>query len=147
MRDLGSTQPTAAELEILRIVWAIEPCTVGDVHARLVAEKGTNYSTTMKMLSLMLGKGLLVRDERASPHRYRARLTRNKARRSMLGELIDKVYEGSAMAWPCRRSPTAGRRRKRSPRPGPCSTGSSGATTDPPDSHMPRPLFSRRSRP
>ena len=97
MRDLGSTQPTAAELEILRIVWAIEPCTVGDVHARLVAEKGTNYSTTMKMLSLMLGKGLLVRDERASPHRYRARLTRNKARRSMLGELIDKVYEGSAM--------------------------------------------------
>lgn len=97
MRDLGSTQPTAAELEILRIVWAIEPCTVGEVHARLVAEKGTNYSTTMKMLSLMLGKGLLVRDERASPHRYRARLTRNKARRSMLGELIDKVYEGSAM--------------------------------------------------
>jgi predicted transcriptional regulator len=97
MRDLGSTQPTAAELEILRIVWAIEPCTVGDVHARLVAEKGTNYSTTMKMLSLMLGKGLLVRDERASPHRYRARLTRNKARRSMLGELIEKVYEGSAM--------------------------------------------------
>ena len=97
MRDLGSTQPTAAELEILRIVWAIEPCTVGEVHARLVAEKGTNYSTTMKMLSLMLGKGLLVRDERASPHRYRARLTRNKARRSMLGELIEKVYEGSAM--------------------------------------------------
>lgn len=97
MRDLGSTQPTAAELEILRIVWAIEPCTVGDVHARLVAEKGTNYSTTMKMLSLMLGKGLLVRDERASPHRYRARLTRDKARRSMLGELIEKVYEGSAM--------------------------------------------------
>jgi predicted transcriptional regulator len=97
MRDLGSTQPTAAELEILRIVWAIEPCTVGDVHARLVAEKGTNYSTTMKMLSLMLGKGLLVRDERASPHRYRARLTRNKARRSMLGDLIEKVYEGSAM--------------------------------------------------
>ncbi|MFM9059813.1 MAG: BlaI/MecI/CopY family transcriptional regulator [Planctomycetaceae bacterium] len=97
MRDLGSSQPTAAELEILRIVWAIEPCTVGDVHARLVADKGTNYSTTMKMLSLMLGKGLLVRDERASPHRYRARLTRNKARRSMLGELIEKVYEGSAM--------------------------------------------------
>ena len=97
MRDLGSTQPTAAELEILRIVWELQPCTVGQIHERIAQAKQTNYSTTMKMLSLMLGKGLLVRDERASPHRYRARLTRNKARRSMLGELIDKVYEGSAM--------------------------------------------------
>ena len=98
MRELGSSQPTAVELEILRIVWELEPCTVGQIHARLAEGKGTNYSTTMKMLSLMLGKGLLSRDEQASPHRYRAKLTRAKARRSMLGELIDKVYEGSAMS-------------------------------------------------
>lgn len=98
MRDHGSSQPTAVELEILRIVWGLEPCTVGQVHARLSADKGTNYSTTMKMLSVMLGKGLLVRDEKASPHRYRAKLTRAKARKSLLGDLIDKVYEGSAMA-------------------------------------------------
>ena len=98
MRELGSSQPTAVELEILRIVWELEPCTVGQIHARLAEGKGTNYSTTMKMLSLMLGKGLLSRDERASPHRYRAKLTRAKARKSMLGELIDKVYEGSAMS-------------------------------------------------
>ena len=98
MRELGSSQPTAAELEILRIVWELEPCTVGQIHARLAEGKGTNYSTTMKMLSLMLGKGLLSRDEQASPHRYRAKLTRAKARTSMLGELIDKVYEGSAMS-------------------------------------------------
>mgnify|MGYP006273907085 FL=1 len=98
MRELGSSQPTAVELEILRIVWELEPCTVGQIHARLAEGKGTNYSTTMKMLSLMLGKGLLSRDEQASPHRYRAKLTRAKARKSMLGELIDKVYEGSAMS-------------------------------------------------
>lgn len=98
MRELGSSQPTAAELEILRIVWELEPCTVGQIHARMAEGKGTNYSTTMKMLSLMLGKGLLSRDEQASPHRYRAKLTRAKARKSMLGELIDKVYEGSAMS-------------------------------------------------
>ena len=98
MRELGSSQPTAVELEILRIVWELEPCTVGQIHARLAEGKGTNYSTTMKMLSLMLGKGLLSRDEQASPHRYRAKLTRAKARKSLLGELIDKVYEGSAMS-------------------------------------------------
>jgi BlaI family penicillinase repressor len=98
MRKLGSRQPTAVELEILRIVWELEPCTVGQIHARLAKGKGTNYSTTMKMLSLMLGKGLLARDEHDSPHRYRAKFTQAKARRSMLGELIDKVYNGSAMS-------------------------------------------------
>ena len=98
MRELGSDRPTAVELEILQAVWDLEPCTVRDIHQRLAAVKSTNYSTTMKMVTVMLEKGLLERDERASPHRYRAVLTRQKARRSLLGDLIDKVYEGSAMS-------------------------------------------------
>jgi len=97
MRDHGSSQPTAVELEILRIIWELQPCTVGEIHERLAKTRRTNYSTTMKMLSLMLGKGLLARDEGVSPHRYRAVLTRERVRKSLLGELIDKVYEGSAM--------------------------------------------------
>jgi predicted transcriptional regulator len=97
MRDHGSSQPTAVELEILRIIWELQPCTVGEIHERLAKTRRTNYSTTMKMLSLMLGKGLLARDEGVSPHRYQAVLTRERVRKSLLGELIDKVYEGSAM--------------------------------------------------
>ena len=97
MSDRGTSRPTAVELEILRIVWELQPCTVGQIHERIAQAKQTNYSTTMKMLSLMLGKGLLTRDETASPHRYRAKFTRQRARTSLLADLIDKVYEGSAM--------------------------------------------------
>lgn len=98
MRELGSSQPTAVELEILRVLWELGPSPVRAVHARLNAAKGTNYSTTVKMLSVMLAKGLVRRDENATPHVYRAAISRDRAGKKFLGELIDKVYGGSAMS-------------------------------------------------
>jgi predicted transcriptional regulator len=98
MRELGSSQPTAVELEILRILWDLGKCPVREIHARLYAAKGTNYSTTVKMLAVMLAKGLVKRDERATPHIYRAVITRDRAAKRFLSELIDKVYDGSAMS-------------------------------------------------
>ncbi len=98
MRELGSSQPTAVELEILRILWELGPSPVREIHARLSAAKGTNYSTTVKMLSVMLTKGLVKRDEKATPHVYRASITRQRAAKKFLHELIEKVYDGSAMS-------------------------------------------------
>ena len=98
MRELGSSQPTAVELEILRILWELGPSPVRDVHTRLNEAKGTNYSTTVKMLSVMLTKGLVKRDEKATPLVYRAAMTRNRAAKKFLTELIEKVYDGSAMS-------------------------------------------------
>lgn len=91
-------QPTEVELQMLRILWELGPSPVREIHTRLNAEKGTNYSTTVKMLSVMLDKGLVKRDEKASPHVYRAALSRQKAGQRMLGDLIDKVYDGAAMS-------------------------------------------------
>jgi len=98
MRELGSAQPTAVELEILRILWELGPSPVRAVHEKLAAAKGTNYSTTVKMLSVMLNKGLVKRKEDARPHIWRAAITRERAAKKFLTELIDKVYEGSAMS-------------------------------------------------
>jgi len=98
MRELGSPQPTAVELEILRILWDLGPSPVREIHARLTRAKGTNYSTTVKMLAVMLAKGLVKRDEDASPHVYRAAISRDRAAKNLLNELIDKVYDGSAMS-------------------------------------------------
>lgn len=93
-----SSQPTAVELQILRILWELGPSPVRVIHQRLDADKGTNYSTTVKMLAVMLEKGLLKRDEQAQPHVYRAVLTRQNAGRKMIKDLVDKVFEGSAMS-------------------------------------------------
>lgn len=94
----GSTQPTDVELQILRILWELGPSPVRAIHGRLEADKGTNYSTTVKMLSVMLRKGLLKRDEACQPHIYRPALSRANAGKRMLRSLIDKVYDGSTMS-------------------------------------------------
>jgi len=91
-------QPTEVELAILRILWELGPSPVREIHKRLEADRGTNYSTTVKMLSVMLGKGLVRRDERAQPHVYRPVLSRAQAGKRMLRQLVERVYRGSTMS-------------------------------------------------
>jgi len=94
----ASSQPTEVEMQILRILWDLGPSPVREIHRRLEAAKGTNYSTTVKMLAVMLQKGLVKRDEEARPHVYRAALTRAKTGKRLLDDLIEKVYDGSTMS-------------------------------------------------
>ena len=100
MARSSSTQPTEVELQILRILWTSGGSTAREVHNSLaeVEAKDTTYSTTVKMLSVMLEKGLVKRDESVSPQVYRAAVSQKVTQRKMLGDLIDKVYDGSALS-------------------------------------------------
>ena len=91
-------RPTEVELQILRILWELGPSPVREIHKRLEADKGTNYSTTVKMLAVMLRKGLLKRDEAAQPHVYRPVVSRQTAGKRMLYDLVERVYDGSTMS-------------------------------------------------
>jgi BlaI family transcriptional regulator, penicillinase repressor len=92
-----ASQPTDVELQILAILWELGPSPVREIHQRLNAAKGTNYSTTVKMLAVMLEKGLVKRDESARPHVYRAAEARQRTQKRMLATLIDRVFDGSSM--------------------------------------------------
>jgi predicted transcriptional regulator len=94
----ASLQPTEVEMQILRILWDLGPSPVREIHNRLQADKDTNYSTTVKMLAVMLQKGLVKRDEKSQPHVYRPALTRAKTGKRLLDDLVEKVYDGSTMA-------------------------------------------------
>ena len=95
-----SSQPTEVELQILRALWESGGATARQVHNRLaeIEEKETTYSTTVKMLAVMLEKGLVKRDESASPQVYRAASSQQATQRRMMRNLIDKVYDGSALS-------------------------------------------------
>lgn len=92
----ASSQPTEVELQILRILWELGPSTVRDIHNRMTLSKDTGYSTTVKMLSVMLEKGLAKRDDSVRPQVYRAASTQARTQKKMLNEMIQKVYDGSA---------------------------------------------------
>ena len=100
MARAASTQPTEVELLILRILWKSGGSTAREVHNCLatIEARDTTYSTTVKMLSVLLEKGLVKRDESVSPQVYRATSSQKATQRKMLGNLIDKVYDGSALS-------------------------------------------------
>jgi predicted transcriptional regulator len=98
MARSASPNPTEVELQILRILWEAGPSPVREIHRQLQAEKGTNYSTTVKMLGVMLEKRLVKRNESARPHIYRAVLSREKAGTRMLNNIVEKVYDGSSFS-------------------------------------------------
>ena len=91
-----SSQPTEVELQILRILWGQGSSTARQIHNQLADVRDTNYSTTVKMLSVMLDKELVRRDDTVRPQVFRPAVTQQRTQQQMLKDLIQKVYDGSA---------------------------------------------------
>jgi len=91
----SSSQPTDAELQLLRVLWEHGPSPVRVIHEAISRAKETNYSTTVKMLSVMLDKGLVKRDEAVRPHIYRTVKKQETTQKGMLRDLMDRVYGGT----------------------------------------------------
>jgi hypothetical protein len=45
---------------MLRILWELEPSPVREIHTRLASVKGTNYSTTVKMLAVIRAASIVT---------------------------------------------------------------------------------------
>jgi len=95
MGEKQTPRPTDAELAILNVLWERGPCTVRDVHDALSDSQGTGYTTVLKLLQIMIEKGLVVRDESQRAHIYEARYSEQKTQRQLLSDLLDRAFGGS----------------------------------------------------
>jgi predicted transcriptional regulator len=89
-------RPTQAELAILRVLWDRGPSTVREVTAALLDQRGTGYTTALKLLQIMTEKGLVRRDDRERSHIYEAVLPAEETQRQLVGDLLDQAFGGSA---------------------------------------------------
>ena len=96
MKKKPQVRPTDAELEILGVLWKLGPASVGQVHKRLHAEKGTAYNTTLKLMQIMHEKGLLARDESQRPQIYSAATAEEKLQQHLVRDLLHRAFGGSA---------------------------------------------------
>lgn len=92
----ATPRPTDFELEILQVLWDQGPSTVRAVMDTLARRRRIGYTTVLKMLQIMTEKGLVVRDERERAHVYRPRESRRTVARKLAGDLLERVFEGSA---------------------------------------------------
>ena len=89
-------RPTAAELDLLRLLWPLGSATVKEVHEVAQKEKAhMSYATVLRLMQVMHGKGLLRRDESQRSHVYAPAQARESLRGNLLKELIQKAYAGS----------------------------------------------------
>jgi len=98
MARRSSPAPTEAELAILQVLWRSGPSTVREVHETLVPARGIGYTTILKLLQIMFDKGLVRRDETRRTHVYEAVVSEEDTQKTLVGDLVDRVFGGSASA-------------------------------------------------
>ncbi len=91
--DPDPPMPTAAEADILAVLWRLGPATVREVHDALGKDCG--YNTTLTQMRLMTDKGLLVRSERFRSHVYEPAAPKNQMQTRIAGDLLKRVFGGS----------------------------------------------------
>jgi predicted transcriptional regulator len=91
------TEPTRSELEILQVLWKLGPSTVRTVNDVLNEEKReVQYTSTLKLMQIMVDKKLLDRDESQMKHIYSAAAEEHSTKGRLLNRFVDTMFNGSA---------------------------------------------------
>lgn len=89
-------EPTRSELEILQVLWQYGPNTVRFVNDKLNEQKReVNYASTLKLMQIMVEKGLLQRDESQVKHIYSPASEEDKTKSLLLDKFVDSLFNGS----------------------------------------------------
>ena len=89
-------KPTEGELEILQVLWQKGSATVREVHETILQTKEAGYTTTLKLMQIMFEKGLVVRDDRAKTHIFRANVSKESTQNQFVGKMINSLFGGSS---------------------------------------------------
>lgn len=95
MNEPAPLRPTQAELSLLRVLWDRGPSTVRQVWEGLPESGRSGYTTVLKLLQIMTGKGLVERDDSERAHVYRAASSQTDTQQQLVGDLMDRVFKGS----------------------------------------------------
>jgi BlaI family transcriptional regulator, penicillinase repressor len=87
-------QLTPLELEIMKVLWETGPANVQTVQKRL--ERELAYTTVQTMLNVLHRKGKAKRTLRDKAYFYRPAVSRSQVIGNAVGDLIERMFGGSA---------------------------------------------------
>ena len=94
-----SDHPTQLELLILKILWERSPLTVREVREALAAAgRELAHTSVITTLNVMVRKKYLRRSMQGKSCLFAPRLAREETSCRMLGDVVDRVFDGSAKA-------------------------------------------------
>jgi BlaI family penicillinase repressor len=89
-------KPTAAELEILNILWKYKSATVKFVHEKINHKKNVGYTTTLKIMQNMAAKNIVRRELKGKSHVYIPVLKQEETQNLLLNGFLETAFSGSA---------------------------------------------------
>ena len=102
---MGANSPNIsdAELDVLKVLWALGPATVRDVEVRLrTRRRRWAYTTVLTLLSRLRDKGFVASDKPTGGEStgtaliFRATASRDQLLRDGLTDLADRICDGTA---------------------------------------------------
>ena len=95
-----SRYPTELELQVLKILWRDGESSVMSVRDALADDQGRDIARTsvVTTLNIMTDKRLVRRRQSGRAYLFTAAVTQEQISHGMLGDLLDRVFDGSAEA-------------------------------------------------
>lgn len=92
--------PTELELDILKILWREGTLSTSVVRDMLAEQVGRDLAptTVITTLNVMTRKGYLSRTRKGKACLFRPRVREHTVSKGMVGDLVERVFEGSASA-------------------------------------------------
>ena len=84
------------ELQIMKVLWQKDRATVREVQDALAAVQPLAYTSVLTMMRILEQKGYLEHEEKERTFIYRPCISETQASRSLIRDLIDRVFDGSA---------------------------------------------------
>jgi len=93
----ASEHPTERELSILKLLWQKAPLLVEEVREALAsAGRELTYSSVITIMNIMVRKKYLKRSKNGRAFEFTPLLEEDSVGRSMLQDLMKRVFDGSA---------------------------------------------------
>jgi BlaI family transcriptional regulator, penicillinase repressor len=89
-------KPTERELDILKVLWERGHSSVREVYELLSREEELSFTTIQTMLQVMFDKDLVEREMMGRSLIYTAKVSRETAEKVMVGDLLERLFGGSA---------------------------------------------------
>lgn len=93
----ASEHPTDLEHQILKVLWKESPLPVREIRRRL-ADQGRElaHTSVITTLGTMVRKKYVRRSRRKNAFLFRPHVSREQVAERMLGDLVDRAFDGSA---------------------------------------------------
>ena len=85
---------TEVELEMMNILWKIEPCTINQISEKLAKDRDLAYTSVATIIRILEQKGVLESKKENRSYIYSALISKEEYELSSLSHLITNVFDG-----------------------------------------------------